>query len=117
MRVRDGPLTGDLVRIRGRIARDPTLTDVIPMRRMAHAPHLAPAGRVEATAASPVLHAAQIPEVAAARHAVANSILDSAEAVHDQSSAVADVALVDPKSRGANVVRSLWAHVLHSSKS
>ena len=67
---------------------------------MAHAPHLAPAGRVEATAASPVLHAAQIPEVAAARHAVANSILDSAEAVHDESSAVADVALVDPKSRG-----------------
>ena len=62
--------------IRGQVSTDPGLTDVIPVGGMRHAPHLDFAGRVKAAVSLPVLHAARIPDVATARHAVANGILD-----------------------------------------
>ena len=62
--------------IRGRIHSDPAMTDVIPVQGMAHAPHLDFAGRVRAATGMPVFHAARIPDVATARHAIASGLLD-----------------------------------------
>ncbi|CAM4374600.1 NADH:flavin oxidoreductase [Palleronia rufa] len=62
--------------IRGRIDTDPDLVDVIPVQGMPSAPHLDFAGRVRAATGLPVFHAARIPDVATARHAVATGQLD-----------------------------------------
>ena len=62
--------------IRGRVDTDATLTDVIPVQGMAHAPHLDFAGRIRAETGLPTFHAARIPDVATARHAVASGKLD-----------------------------------------
>ena len=62
--------------IRGRIHTDPAMTDVIPVQGMASAPHLDFAGAVRAATGLPVFHAARIPDVATARHAVASGLLD-----------------------------------------
>ncbi len=62
--------------IRGRIHTDPAMTDVIPVQGMASAPHLDFAGRVRAATGMPTFHAARIPDVATARHAVAEGKLD-----------------------------------------
>ena len=62
--------------IRGRIDTDPALTEVIPVQGMAYAPHLDFAGRVRAATGLPTFHAARIPDVATARHAVAAGLLD-----------------------------------------
>ena len=62
--------------IRGHVSTDPALTDVIPIHGMRSAPHLDFAGRVKAEVSLPVLHAARIPDVATARHAVASGQLD-----------------------------------------
>jgi len=62
--------------IRGRIHTDPAMTDVIPVQGMASAPHLDFAGRVRAETGMPTFHAARIPDVATARHAVSAGLLD-----------------------------------------
>ncbi len=62
--------------IRGRIHTDPAMTDVIPVQGMKSAPHLDFAGAVKAATGMPVFHAARIPDVATARHAVASGLLD-----------------------------------------
>ncbi|WP_102222778.1 NADH:flavin oxidoreductase [Acidimangrovimonas sediminis] len=62
--------------IRGRIHTDPAMTDVIPVQGMKYAPHLDFAGSVRAATGLPTFHAARIPDVATARHAVASGLLD-----------------------------------------
>ena len=62
--------------IRGRIHTDPAMTDVIPVQGMPNAPHLDFAGRVKAETGMPVFHAAKIPDVATARHAIRAGLLD-----------------------------------------
>ena len=61
---------------RGRIHTDPALTDSIPIQGMKSAPHLDFAGRVREATGMPVFHAARIPDVATARHAVQAGLLD-----------------------------------------
>ena len=62
--------------IRGRVHTDPALTDVIPVQGMKSAPHLDFAGSVRAATGMPTFHAARIPDVATARHAVEAGLLD-----------------------------------------
>ena len=62
--------------IRGRIHTDPSMTDVIPVQGMQSAPHLDFAGEVRKATGMPVFHAARIPDVATARHAVREGLLD-----------------------------------------
>ena len=62
--------------IRGRIHTDPALTDMIPVQGMPSAPHLDFAGEVKKATGLPVFHAARIPDVATARHAIREGLLD-----------------------------------------
>jgi len=62
--------------IRGHIDTDPGLTDVIPVQGMKSAPHLDFAGTIRRETGLPTFHAARIPDVATARHAIAEGILD-----------------------------------------
>lgn len=62
--------------IRGRIHTDPAMTDVIPVQGMKNAPHLDFAGEVKRASGLPTFHAAKIPDVATARHAVQAGLLD-----------------------------------------
>jgi len=62
--------------IRGHIDTDPGLTDVIPVQGMKSAPHLDFAGEVRKATGMPTFHAARIPDVATARHAIASGLLD-----------------------------------------
>lgn len=62
--------------IKGRIYTDPAMTDVIPIQGMKSAPHLDFAGRMRAEVGLPTFHAARIPDVATARHAIATGQLD-----------------------------------------
>lgn len=62
--------------VRGRIHTDPAMTDVIPVQGMAYAPHLDFAGAVKQATSMPTFHAARIPDVATARHAVGAGLLD-----------------------------------------
>ncbi|MBK8441546.1 MAG: NADH:flavin oxidoreductase [Rhodobacter sp.] len=62
--------------IRGRIHTDASMTDVIPVQGMRSAPHLDLAGRIRAEVGLPTFHAARIPDVATARHAIASGQLD-----------------------------------------
>jgi N-methyl-L-proline demethylase len=62
--------------IKGRIHTDPAMTDVIPVQGMASAPHLDFAGAVKKATGMATFHAARIPDVATARHAVAAGLLD-----------------------------------------
>lgn len=62
--------------IRGRIHTDPAMTDVIPVQGMPSAPHLDFAGSVRRATGMPIFHAARIPDVATARHAVQSGQLD-----------------------------------------
>ena len=64
--------------IRGRIHTDPAMTDVIPVQGMKNAPHLDFAGEVKKATGMPTFHAAKIPDVATARHAVQAGLLDMA---------------------------------------
>jgi len=75
-RLRDSGQVDFLNVIRGRIHTDPAMTDVIPVQGMKSAPHLDFAGRVRAEIGMPTFHAARIPDVATARHAVASGLLD-----------------------------------------
>ena len=62
--------------IRGHIANEPDLADVIPIHGMASAPHLDFAGAVRSDVGIAVLHAAKIDDVATARHAIREGKLD-----------------------------------------
>lgn len=62
--------------IRGRIHTDADLTDVIPVQGMPSAPHLGFAGEVKKLTGMPTFHASRIPDVATARHAIENNLLD-----------------------------------------
>jgi 2,4-dienoyl-CoA reductase-like NADH-dependent reductase (Old Yellow Enzyme family)/thioredoxin reductase len=73
---RDSGLVDFLNIIKGRIHTDPAMTDVIPIQGMRSAPHLDFAGRIRAEVGMPTFHAARIPDVATARHAIATGQLD-----------------------------------------
>ncbi len=62
--------------IRGHIETDAALTDVIPVQGMRSAPHLDFAGEIRAETRFPTFHAARIPDVATARHAIASGKVD-----------------------------------------
>jgi 2,4-dienoyl-CoA reductase-like NADH-dependent reductase (Old Yellow Enzyme family)/thioredoxin reductase len=62
--------------VRGRIHTDPAMTDLIPVQGMANAPHLDFAGMVKKVTGMPTFHAAKIPDVATARHAIEAGLLD-----------------------------------------
>ncbi|KQR73011.1 NADH:flavin oxidoreductase [Rhizobium sp. Leaf341] len=75
-RLRDSGLIDYLNVIRGHIDTDPGLTDVIPIQGMANSPHLDFAGEIRAATHFPTFHAAKIPDVATARHAIASGKVD-----------------------------------------
>lgn len=75
-RLRDSGLVDFLNVVRGHIDTDAGLTDVIPIQGMAAAPHLDFAGEIRAATGFPTFHAARIPDVATARHAIAAGKLD-----------------------------------------
>lgn len=67
--------------IRGNVADEVALTEVIPIHGMASAPHLDVVGRVKGMLAETapqvaVLHAAKVDDVATARHAVREGLVD-----------------------------------------
>ncbi|WP_417588340.1 FAD-dependent oxidoreductase [Pararhodobacter oceanensis] len=62
--------------IRGHIETDAGLTDVIPIQGMPAAPHLDCAAQVKKSVDIPIFHAARVPDVATARHAVASGAVD-----------------------------------------
>jgi len=62
--------------VRGRVHTDPAMTDLIPIQGMKGAPHLDFAGQVKKLTGMPTFHAAKIPDVATARHAVEAGLLD-----------------------------------------
>lgn len=74
--LRDSGLVDFLNVVRGHIDTDAGLTDVIPVQGMANAPHLDFAGQIRAATGFPTFHAAKIPDVATARHAIASGKLD-----------------------------------------
>ncbi len=75
-RFRDCGMVDFLNIIRGQIRTDPAMTDVIPVQGMKSAPHLDFAGRIREEVGMPTFHAARIPDVATARHAIAGGKLD-----------------------------------------
>ncbi len=62
--------------IRGNIVNDAVLTEVIPIHGMRSAPHLDFAGTVRREIGLPVLHASKIDDVATARHAISEGLVD-----------------------------------------
>jgi N-methyl-L-proline demethylase len=62
--------------VRGHIDTDPGLTDLIPIQGMPSAPHLDLAGEIRRATDFPTFHAARIPDVATARHAIASGKVD-----------------------------------------
>ncbi|TNC72148.1 N-methyl-L-proline N-demethylase HpbA [Rubellimicrobium roseum] len=75
-RLKDSGLVDFLNVVRGHIDTDAGLTDVIPIQGMANAPHLDFAGEIRAATGFPTFHAAKIPDVATARHAIAAGKID-----------------------------------------
>ena len=75
-KLKDSELVDFLNVVRGHIDTDPGLTDVIPIQGMRNAPHLDFAGEIRAATNFPTFHAAKIPDVATARHAIASGKLD-----------------------------------------
>ncbi|SHF45313.1 hypothetical protein SAMN05444339_106148 [Loktanella atrilutea] len=61
---------------RGRIHTDPAMTQMIPVGGMRSAPHLDFAGQIRAATGLPTFHASRIQDVATARHAIADGLLD-----------------------------------------
>ncbi|RYF51203.1 MAG: N-methylproline demethylase [Cytophagaceae bacterium] len=62
--------------IRGHLETDAGLTDIIPIQGMRNAPHLEFAGEIKSLTGFPTFHAAKIPDVATARHAIASGLVD-----------------------------------------
>lgn len=75
-KLKDSGLVDFLNVVRGHIDTDPGLTDVIPIQGMASAPHLDFAGEVRQATGIPTFHAARIPDLATARHAISAGLLD-----------------------------------------
>ncbi|APH70141.1 NADH:flavin oxidoreductase [Aquibium oceanicum] len=75
-RLKESGLVDFLNVIRGHIETDAALTDVIPIQGMAASPHLDFAGEIRTVTDFPTFHAARIPDVATARHAIASGKLD-----------------------------------------
>lgn len=75
-RLKESGLIDYLNVIRGHIDTDPGLTDVIPIQGMANSPHLDFAGEIRAATQFPTFHAAKIPDVATARHAIVAGKVD-----------------------------------------
>ncbi|WP_149139594.1 N-methyl-L-proline N-demethylase HpbA [Gemmobacter caeruleus] len=75
-KLKDSGLVDFLNVVRGHIDTDPGLTDLIPIQGMRSAPHLDFAGEIRAATGFPTFHAARIPDVATARHAIASGKLD-----------------------------------------
>ena len=73
---RDSGLVDFLNVVRGRINHDAALTDIIPIQGMPSSPHLDFAGQVRKETGMPTFHAAKIPDIATARHAIAEGLLD-----------------------------------------
>ncbi|NBX42256.1 MAG: FAD-binding protein, partial [Rhodobacteraceae bacterium] len=74
--LRDSGMVDFLNVIRGNIDTDASLTRVIPLQGMASAPHLNFAGELRAQTGIPIFHAARIPDLSTARHAIAAGKLD-----------------------------------------
>ena len=74
--LRDSGMVDFLNVVRGRINHDAALTDIIPIHGMPSSPHLDFAGRVKKEVGMPTFHAAKIPDIATARHAIAEGLLD-----------------------------------------
>lgn len=75
-RLKDSGMVDFLNVIRGHIDTDAGLTDVIPIQGMRNSPHLDFAGEIRAATDFPTFHAAKIPDVATARHAIASGKVD-----------------------------------------
>ena len=75
-RLKDSGLVDFLNVVRGHIDTDAGLTDLIPIQGMAGAPHLDFAGEIRGATQFPTFHAAKIPDVATARHAIATGKVD-----------------------------------------
>ncbi|MTH33125.1 N-methyl-L-proline N-demethylase HpbA [Paracoccus limosus] len=75
-RLKDSGLVDFLNVVRGHIDTDPGLTDLIPVQGMRNAPHLEFAGAIRKATNFPTFHAAKIPDVPTARHAIASGLLD-----------------------------------------
>ncbi|MDD8021645.1 MAG: N-methyl-L-proline N-demethylase HpbA [Paracoccaceae bacterium] len=75
-RLKSSGLVDFLNVVKGHIDTDPGLTDLIPIQGMKNAPHLDFAGEIRAATGFPTFHAAKIPDVATARHAIAAGKLD-----------------------------------------
>jgi N-methyl-L-proline demethylase len=75
-RLKSSGLVDYLNIIRGHIDTDAALTDVIPVQGMKASPHLDFAGEVRAATRFPTFHAARVPDVATARHAIAEGKVD-----------------------------------------
>ena len=74
--LRDSGMVDFLNVVRGRINHDAGLTDLIPIQGMPSSPHLDFAGRVRKETGMPTFHAAKIPDIATARHAISEGLLD-----------------------------------------
>ncbi len=61
---------------RGRIHTDPFLTKQIPIQGMKSAPHLDFAGEIKREVNLPIFHASKISDVATARYAISNGLVD-----------------------------------------
>jgi len=61
---------------RGRIHTDPILTKQIPIQGMKSAPHLDFVGEIKKEVNLPIFHASKISDVATARHAISNGLVD-----------------------------------------
>ncbi|MBR9894760.1 N-methyl-L-proline N-demethylase HpbA [bacterium] len=75
-KLKDSGLVDFLNVVKGHIDTDAALTDVIPVQGMRNAPHLDFAGEIRQATDFPTFHAAKIPDVATARHAIASGKLD-----------------------------------------
>jgi 2,4-dienoyl-CoA reductase-like NADH-dependent reductase (Old Yellow Enzyme family)/thioredoxin reductase len=75
-KLRNSGLVDFLNVVKGHIDTDAGLTDLIPVQGMRNAPHLDFAGEIRAATGFPVFHAAKIPDVPTARHAIASGKLD-----------------------------------------
>lgn len=61
---------------KGRIHTDPILTKHIPIQGMKNAPHLEFAGEIKKDIQLPIFHASKISDVATARYAISNELVD-----------------------------------------
>ncbi|MDS9469518.1 N-methyl-L-proline N-demethylase HpbA [Paracoccus sp. MBLB3053] len=75
-RLKDSGMVDFLNVVKGHIDTDAGLTDLIPIQGMRNAPHLDFAGEIRAATNFPTFHAAKIPDIATARHAIASGKLD-----------------------------------------